>query len=367
MGKKKYILIGIISLITVIGGTFAWFSITSSQNNNGTIVKSGTLSINYQDGTIIGANNLMPDYEPSYNSTCEDGLCYRNDFTITNTGSLDVLLNGVLELETNTFENNKLMYSVYDGETLITEASPISNTENTDLLTNVRLDVPTGSKTYTLFIWLDESATNESLEKSYAGTIKINGNQVGIPENINFSGYVYDDNNNIVPNATILIESDPKTATTDENGYYSINMIPLGSHTLTVTKNDEEILKSPITLQYGQEYKVESKIIKTNSEHTRFDIKTSNIENSEVAEGPKNIKEDTSYTPILTYDCHINNGNCADLKKEVQSGSNVDLTKKATKTNYVFKGWNTNPNAHVGLSSFEMPSINTTLYAIFEK
>ncbi len=69
----------------------------------------------------------------------------------------------------------------------------------------------------------------------------------------------------------------------------------------------------------------------------------------------------------LTYDATTNGGSTTAQSQMVQEGANVDLSPTATKSGWTFVGWNDNPNATTGLSSFSMPGRATTLYAIFSK
>jgi len=71
----------------------------------------------------------------------------------------------------------------------------------------------------------------------------------------------------------------------------------------------------------------------------------------------------------LTYDYKTNGGtssNAVNLSK-VLSGQKIDMSKTATKPGWVFVGWNTDKNAHTGLSKLSMPTKDVTLYAIFRK
>ena len=71
---------------------------------------------------------------------------------------------------------------------------------------------------------------------------------------------------------------------------------------------------------------------------------------------------------LVSYDCEENGGvSCSNNNEYLFPGSSVDLTKTATKEEYIFVGWNTDRNANTGLATYEMPSSNTTLYAIYEE
>ena len=70
----------------------------------------------------------------------------------------------------------------------------------------------------------------------------------------------------------------------------------------------------------------------------------------------------------VTYDYATNGGTSATkTAEEVKYGSKIDLTPTATKSGYVFVGWNTNKNATTGLSTLTMQDSAVTLYAIYSK
>ena len=86
-----------------------------------------------------------------------------------------------------------------------------------------------------------------------------------------------------------------------------------------------------------------------------------------------NKKPEEPDNPVLaeytvTYNYSENEGTSADVQSmAVKEGESIDLTKKATKNGYDFVGWNTNANAHEGLTTLKMGSSNVTLYAIYKK
>ena len=81
-----------------------------------------------------------------------------------------------------------------------------------------------------------------------------------------------------------------------------------------------------------------------------------------------NKSEDAPKTYLLTYDYKTNGGDRVDSEGEyLTSGSNANLSNVAYKQGWIFVGWNTNKNAEVGLTSYQMKEQSTTLYAIYSK
>ena len=82
----------------------------------------------------------------------------------------------------------------------------------------------------------------------------------------------------------------------------------------------------------------------------------------------ENEDPETPSTYLLTYDYKTNGGERTDSEGEyLTSGSKVDLNIKAYKNGWTFVGWNTDKDAEVGLSEYQMPVGTSTLYAIYKK
>ena len=78
------------------------------------------------------------------------------------------------------------------------------------------------------------------------------------------------------------------------------------------------------------------------------------------------IKENQPHT--VTYNYEENKGNSVSIQSaEINEGEKINLEVSATKTNYDFVGWNTDPDATEGLKSLVMGSEDVTLYAIYSK
>ena len=120
-----------------------------------------------------------------------------------------------------------------------------------------------------------------------------------------------------------------------------------------------EILKSKsvkvihVKIEYNPNYDGEE----TSSE---VEIKFDYGQNNNETEAPEN-------THLITYDCTTNGGNdCSNNNEYLVSGNPVDLTKKGTKDNYDFVGWNTDSKATEALTELAVTDTDITLYAIFK-
>lgn len=69
----------------------------------------------------------------------------------------------------------------------------------------------------------------------------------------------------------------------------------------------------------------------------------------------------------VTYDYNTHGGTKENETNDYEEGKNVDLSKNDNKPGYNFIGWNTNKKATTGMTSFNMPPTDVTLYAIYGK
>ncbi len=170
--EKFYVITFIFTFFTmVLSATFLYFGMINNKKISTNIAYSGSLSINYVDGNIVNPK-LIPISEPTFDST---DYVYKNNFIITSSGTVTQSISMNLEVNTNEFVGNDLKYAIYDNETETKLSS--GSIEGTGLLTIIeRIDFPqVGRKDYSLFIWLQESDTNQNInmDKNLTATIKI--------------------------------------------------------------------------------------------------------------------------------------------------------------------------------------------------
>ena len=162
--KKKemfYIIVLILTLIAmIIGATFAYFKLVGSQKEESTILYTGTLKINYINGTEIENPALLPLESVDYNT---HERVYRNNFEITSTGTLDQTISVDLEITQNDFKDGSLKYVLYSnqGKQLASGNVPKSGTIN--LTNNVYLGSKESAR-YTLIIWWNSTDVNQTDE-----------------------------------------------------------------------------------------------------------------------------------------------------------------------------------------------------------
>lgn len=171
-----YIVVLILTFITVIiGATFALYTFIFSQKEGTSAVYTGTLSIEYLSGEIIKFNMLYPTEKPTLDT--EDNV-YKNNFKVTNTGSLESVIEILIEIKENEFSDETLQYSLYtkDGKEVAegyVEGKVTSTIANNIVLKNGE------TAEYTLIIWIAENGEDQNAEmkKSLIGQIRVDAAQ----------------------------------------------------------------------------------------------------------------------------------------------------------------------------------------------
>lgn len=171
-----YIIVLILTFITVIiGATFALYTFIFSQKEGSSAVYTGTLSIEYLSGKIISFNLLYPTEKPSLDT---EKNVYKNNFRVTNTGSLDALINITIDINKNEFSGETLRYSLYNGEGTEVAEGYIEGINNATIVSNILLK---GNQKvdYTLLIWIAENGQNQNQEmkKTLTGLIRVDAAQ----------------------------------------------------------------------------------------------------------------------------------------------------------------------------------------------
>ena len=204
--KKKIIALAV-ALVLLIGGTYAWLTITL-QGTKTTRIEAGTLSLELVDeANEINIDDALPMSD-------SDGEAQENPYTFTlnNNGNISsvytVYLDSVAIDETlNAMPQNRVKYSVVktiktivgskdslgeDGDTTDTVVSTETLTTDVFSSTGVAQDskqLDTGTLAannyieYELRLWIDENATNTEMENAaFSGKLRIEASQENIEE-----------------------------------------------------------------------------------------------------------------------------------------------------------------------------------------
>ena len=172
-----YMIVLVLTLIImIIGATMAYFSLVASQKEEGTVLYTGKLEINYIDGTYIKNPELIPTKNPGYNTY--KGV-YRNSFSVASSGTLDQTIELELEVASNEFIEDAIKYAIFNSSGQKISTGTVPKEGKKTLSSNMYL-APTGTAKYTLIIWLDNTGYNQNDEmgKTIVGKINIHSKQL---------------------------------------------------------------------------------------------------------------------------------------------------------------------------------------------
>ena len=177
--KKRifYMVVLILTLVTmIISMALAYYSFVGSQKEEGTVLYTGTLQINYIDGVYIKDPVLHPLRDVSYNST--DSV-YRNSFKITSVGTLDQTIDINLIVTKNDFFNNELKYALYNSNGMRLGTGYVPKSGKVNLVSNIFLS-HSSETTYTLIIWWNDGDYKLQTEMGsvISGRIEIDAKQI---------------------------------------------------------------------------------------------------------------------------------------------------------------------------------------------
>ncbi|MBE6161855.1 MAG: hypothetical protein E7158_06530 [Firmicutes bacterium] len=195
--KTMIVLITIILLLVMViaGSSYARWSVTKVQKSSNNISSSCfELQFNDENSTSINLTNTYPmpeedamkqtPYEFTITNTCSTDMFYNITLNTTGTTDLDNVLDYKLIDENNNVIGPKIIgslrtYDSYNNTTyegysilnsyILTSGHLTKATMNND---NTAVVTPGESKTYRLYIWMDENVTDTStMNKSFNGKI----------------------------------------------------------------------------------------------------------------------------------------------------------------------------------------------------
>lgn len=243
---KRGIFLGIVGILTlivaIIGASFAYFSLNARSNENAVKVQAATVQIVYEEGQNIAIDNIIPSTQDialetvrrageirtgtdeKYVACMDDNnyrVCGTYDFTLTNNGTNPVDINAYITptalkdavVDSEHPENNRpaekgfknLKFITFDrtgvtgndNGTKIAAADGLSVVYNGDfgiLAADKAATAKLGAgetKTYRLFIWLDEKGEANDVEQGavFNGTVHVDvvGADQGITGNASSS------------------------------------------------------------------------------------------------------------------------------------------------------------------------------------
>lgn len=227
---KRGIFLGIVGILTlivaIIGASFAYFSLNARSNENAVKVQAATVQIVYEEGQNIAIENIIPSTQDvaletvrragetrtgtgeKYVTCIDDNnyrVCGTYDFTLTNNGTNPVDINAYITptalkeavVDSEHPENNKPAEKGFNNLKFITfDRTGVTGNDNGTKIAaadglSVVYDGDFGilaadktatatlnageTKTYRLFIWLDEQGNANDVEQGavFNGTVHV--------------------------------------------------------------------------------------------------------------------------------------------------------------------------------------------------
>lgn len=170
--RKKYIVLVIVtivvSVVALLGASYALLTMTLEGDKTITLT-AGILKVDFTDGNYINLDNAAPI------SDAQGQKLTPYTFTITNTGNINAYYHVSLEEEdTNTLTNNYLKMRLTNDAGYDSGVVKVNSygTGNFDITSEYTLE-PEDTVTYTLWMWLDETADNSAQGKEYKSKIVV--------------------------------------------------------------------------------------------------------------------------------------------------------------------------------------------------
>lgn len=203
MKLSIFIVIGII-IISLLTGTFAYYVISASSENNieGRTINFGvslTTQGIYQATSLIPlSNNLVQTAISKETNKCVDkngrDVCSLYSLTLSNTGD-NIKLTPYITTINSTFTTNNLKCQIYNSNfSAVSDVMTLSNISNnkmhiTSSGNNLSINVPSTNQVYYLVIWLTDTNSSQSADytKTYNGTITFDGGDANGRVQANFS------------------------------------------------------------------------------------------------------------------------------------------------------------------------------------
>lgn len=173
-----YLILLVFTLITmIIGITFTFFMLFTTEKEDNTRIEAGSIAINYIDGKDINTYALLPISEPNLNTKYST---YKKNFAITSSGStIDQNFDIYIDVTNNEFSNNALGFILYDANGNIVSRGTIPSSGRVLVASSINLK-SNETLNYTLLIWLQDNNDNQDYEqgKSFTGGFYIDTKQI---------------------------------------------------------------------------------------------------------------------------------------------------------------------------------------------
>ena len=182
--NKKQLLVIALALVLLLGGTYAWLTLTL----NGTKkvrIEAGTLSLVLDEGNAINVEDSVPMSDIDGLATTPYTFSLQNNGNVTSEYTI-YLDDEAISEEDVRMEDSIVKYSLTKNGGEATTALVSTLTDRT-LIENNQIEAGT-TDTYTLRLWIKDSAVNDDVQttkedgtiigKVFAGRLRIEASQI---------------------------------------------------------------------------------------------------------------------------------------------------------------------------------------------
>ena len=177
--KDTRVLFGLaFALILIIGGSYAWLSITKTGTKTN-VIKAGSLNITLDDKLSNGI--LLENAVPISDANGLATEAYT--FTLENTGSIDAsytiyLDDEPLDNDVVRMQDKFIKYSITKNDGAATTALLTTVGSNPNRAIDTGTISAKSTNNYTLRLWIDSSANNDVMGTVFSGRIRVSASQV---------------------------------------------------------------------------------------------------------------------------------------------------------------------------------------------
>ena len=185
--NKKQLLVIALALVLLLGGTYAWLTLTL----NGTKkvrIEAGTLSLVLDEGNAINVEDSVPMSDIDGLATTPYTFSLQNNGNVTSEYTI-YLDDTSIDSADVRFDDSALKYSLKknEGTTITALLSTLKDSSDKRVLESGTIE-PGVTNTYSLNLWIKDDATNDDVQetkednsvvgKVFAGKLRIEASQI---------------------------------------------------------------------------------------------------------------------------------------------------------------------------------------------
>ena len=184
--NKKQVIAIALALVLLIGGSYAWLSVTLKGTKK-VRIEAGTLSLVLDEGNAINVSDSVPMSDVDGLATDAYTFSLENNGNVTSEYTI-YLDDASIDSADERFDDSALKYSLKknDGASTTALLSTLQDSNGKRVLETGSIE-PGTTNTYSLNLWIKDEATNDDVQtttdgntigKVFAGKLRIEASQV---------------------------------------------------------------------------------------------------------------------------------------------------------------------------------------------